>query len=186
MRVYRGPKIRTLSERFWEKVTKTDGCWLWRGTLTNGYGRVYSNKLRRPVFAHRASWELKNGSIPQGMWVLHKCDTPSCVRPDHLFLGTAADNVEDMHNKKRAWAQVYPELARANGRIHLRHLKKNFGERSSNSKLTEVEARSIVREHWLDGKNFSSLAKKYDVSSTAVSCIIKGKSWPHLLVGYNG
>ena len=76
---------------FWSKVNKTDGCWLWTaGTLKTGYGRfsVRGHNQR----AHRVSWQIANGPIPEGLWVLHKCDVRNCVRPDHLFLGDVAAN----------------------------------------------------------------------------------------------
>ena len=93
---------RPLSERFWPKVEKTDGCWLWRGTLNGyGYGRITVDG-RRVVGAHVASWLLHHDAPPPGRCVLHRCDNPRCVRPDHLFLGDRADNLLDMWGKARA------------------------------------------------------------------------------------
>jgi len=88
-------------EHFWSKVEKTETCWLWRGPHQK-YGQV---RLRRtPTIrtgAHRFSWQLAFGSIPEGQLVLHRCDTPLCVRPEHLFLGTHLDNVHDKIGKGR-------------------------------------------------------------------------------------
>lgn len=76
------------------------GCWLWEGaTIRSGYGRHNINGVQ--MGAHRASWIIHNGDIPDGMHVCHKCDTPPCVNPDHLFLGTHADNMRDMQAKER-------------------------------------------------------------------------------------
>jgi len=96
-----GRKLRTpLEERFWPKVDKTGDCWLWTGWRNDeGYG--YIRDVGRIVRAHRASYELTQGAIPEGMMVLHKCDNPPCVRPDHLRLGTNGDNMIDMYSKGR-------------------------------------------------------------------------------------
>lgn len=87
-------------ERFWERVQKDDGCWEWTGaTSAAGYGVFGKNT--KLWFAHRFSYELSNGPIPDGMFVCHQCDNPRCVRPDHLFLGSHKDNMKDMCLKGR-------------------------------------------------------------------------------------
>lgn len=89
-------------ERFWGKVAfiPFHGCWEWTGSnFTFGHGLF--NLQRIPRMAHRISWTLINGAIPEGMNVLHHCDNPNCVNPDHLFLGTQADNIRDMCSKGR-------------------------------------------------------------------------------------
>jgi hypothetical protein len=91
----------TETERFWGRVRKTDGCWLWTGAVgDSGYGQLLI--AGRLVGAHRYSYAMVNGPIPGAMEVLHKCDTPPCVNPAHLFLGTQAENIQDMFNKGRA------------------------------------------------------------------------------------
>lgn len=97
--------------RFWENVRKSDGCWEWTAYRTTaksqrhrgavGYGR-FMVTWRRVILAHRYSWELHNGLVPDGMVVCHHCDNPACVRPDHLFVGTQKDNIQDMLKKGRA------------------------------------------------------------------------------------
>lgn len=84
--------------KFWKYVNKTEGCWLWAGGQSKGYGQINTPEKK---YAHRFSWEIHNGPIPAGMCVLHKCDVPFCVRPDHLFLGTDADNSRDRIQKRR-------------------------------------------------------------------------------------
>lgn len=90
----------TLEERFWDKVKKTENCWLWKGAVNNkGYGKIGLG--HGWVLAHRVSWILHNGDIPNKLFVLHSCDTPGCVNPDHMSLGTQAENLADMWSKGR-------------------------------------------------------------------------------------
>lgn len=87
---------------FWSKVLKTEGgCWMWTGCIAaNGYGNLVRGS--RALKSHRYSWELVYGEIPVGRKVLHKCDVRACCNPEHLFLGTHQDNMEDMKSKGRA------------------------------------------------------------------------------------
>ena len=114
-------------------MEKTDGCWLYTGHRDpHGYGIISEgSRPRRNVRAHRLSWELHCGTIPEGFCVCHRCDNPGCVNPAHLFLGTQLDNISDMISKKRATFQTKPE--------RLRHL----GSQHGNSKLTEETVREI-------------------------------------------
>ena len=90
--------IGTPQERFWAKVEKSNSCWLWRANCNpEGYGQFWLNgKLEK---AHRISWTFKHGAIPDRLLVLHKCDNPPCVNPEHLFLGTDRDNSRDRIRK---------------------------------------------------------------------------------------
>ena len=99
--------MKPIADRFWEKVDKSpaSGCWEWRSSIRgNGYGAFFTHLIgegRKCRGAHRFSWELKNGPIPDGLWVLHKCDNRICVNPDHLFLGDRVDNMQDCAKKGR-------------------------------------------------------------------------------------
>lgn len=115
--------LKTLDERFWTKVRETDDCWLWFGSMdSRGYGRLgkpYGRDGIAYIPAHRLSWILHYGSIPEGLGVLHTCDVRECVRPDHLFVGTPADNMADKMSKGRqhrgdatTWRR-FPEHAEA-------------------------------------------------------------------------
>lgn len=104
------PSAIALAERFWPKVRKTDTCWEWiRCKSPKGYGwfrfnlkrRSVGKKTKTTIRAHRLSWLLNCGDIPEGLFVLHRCDNPACVRPDHLFLGTIKDNYDDAVSKGR-------------------------------------------------------------------------------------
>ena len=100
-------------DRFWNKVSKSDDCWEWLAHKNpKGYGK-FRYAGANGCLAHRVSWELEYGDIPDGMHVLHRCDNPSCVRPDHLFLGTNKDNVEDRVSKGRQRSHVGTNNPRA-------------------------------------------------------------------------
>jgi len=99
-----------IEERFWPRIRKTDGCWIWPGANTGIHSARYQTRGQvwyngRNITCHRLAWILTHGSIPGDLRVLHKCDTPLCVRPDHLFLGTNTDNSHDCIAKGRAFFQ---------------------------------------------------------------------------------
>ena len=103
MRYQKVGRYATPEDRFWRKVDKSGECWLWQGAT---YCRMHYGCLGiggRTTRAHRFSWELHNGPIPDGLCVLHRCDVPRCVNPDHLFLGTKLDNMKDRTAKGRHW-----------------------------------------------------------------------------------
>lgn len=158
--------MKTLEERFWSYVDRRgpDECWPWKGycAKSGGHGRFL--EVRRQTTAHRVSWEIHRGIIPEGMHVLHSCDSPSCVNPAHLFLGTQADNNRDMAAKGR----------QAKGTVLSRP-----GECNPNAKLTREIVQQIRAEYRprAPGRGLPALAKKYGVGISAIHSIVKGHSW---------
>lgn len=147
------------ADRFWPRVNKTDGCWLWTGPITKqGYGEgiCLASMDGRRIQSHRVAWILTHGAIPNGMHVLHKCDNPTCVNPSHLFLGTNQDNVDDKMNKGR----FVPVC----------------GESHPKSKLTEADVLAIRGSLLPTGV----LSKQYGVSTSLVLRIKKRKTWAHI------
>jgi len=151
--------------RFWKKVNKTGTCWLWKDPdPSNGYGKFsYQGHV---MGAHRASWLIHYGAIPDNLWVLHRCDVHACVRPDHLFLGTHDDNMADMTTKQRAAFQQHPENA----------LK---GEQHGNAKLTENDVREIRRLRAI-GVSRMAVARMFGISQSSVKKITGRYSWAHV------
>jgi hypothetical protein len=152
-------------ERFEEKVDKQeDGCWIWEGAKNNkGYG-IFSYK-GKTILAHRMSWLLHNGEIPKEQNVLHKCDVRACVNPEHLFLGSLKDNMQDCSKK---------------GRLHV-----NFpgysGEKHGNAKLKNSDVIEI-RERRKNGERACLLAKEYGVHRQTISDISRGIYWKNLMI----
>lgn len=148
-----------VEDRFWGKVEKTSTCWNWKASLSkDGYGEISDNGIMR--LAHRVSWELHNGKIPENMCVLHHCDNRKCVNPSHLFLGTNYDNVRDCINKNRA--------------------KKARGENVKTSKLNESDVINIRKLYSSGNYTFAEIAKGYGVKYNAISRIVKRASWKHV------
>lgn len=148
----------TPEERFWAKVNKTTTCWLWTGSLTKpapiGYGRFHFNG--RLILSHVYSYELHVGVVPSDMKVLHTCDTPACVNPDHLFLGTQQVNVLDMTTKGRGVC--------LRGSAHLK------------AKLNEEIVRQ-ARERHSKGEPIAVMAREFGVSHPAMRNACLGKTW---------
>lgn len=145
-----------LSEKFFMRVEKTDSCWNWVGPTRKGYGSIWVDG--KNVRVHRASWVLKFGEIPSGLLVLHKCDNPSCVNPDHLYIGTQKDNMKDKVDRNRC--------------AH----RDNKGEHSGRAVLTN-EMILAIRS---DTRMNKDIADSYSVDKSTISDIKRRKSWKHI------
>lgn len=134
--------LATIVDRFWSMVHKSDGCWLWTGDTSGGYGAI--KDAGRKIMAHRFSYKLHYGPIEDGKLVLHQCDVPQCVRPDHLFVGTDADNQRDCFTKGRGGRRqsVSPEQVR-----QIRQLAKTLRPFQVAQQLTlsYASVRSVIR-----------------------------------------
>lgn len=134
------------------------GCWIWMASIDRqGYGTHYlraNGKRLARVAAHRYMYEQANGKIAAGMVICHRCDVPACVNPEHLFIGTHADNVADKVKKRRH----------------------RFGERTPSSKLTEEQVREIIASK----DTLSNLARRYGVTLCPIREIKLGHTWKHI------
>ena len=151
-------------KRFWDKVKKTDGCWNWiAGTRGNGYGTFKFNG--KAVDSHRFVWLITFGEIPKGMFICHHCDNRKCVRPDHLFLGTAMDNIVDAVRK---------------GIINNYLLTKfKIGHKPYKTKLTKKQVIEI-REKYKMGSSCKLLGKIYGIHPRTILKIIKFEKWKNI------
>lgn len=148
------PKKADLASRFWEKVDKTENCWIWTAAVDRkGYGKLGMRIDGKPrtVQAHRVAYQMLVGPIPDGMVLCHRCDNPPCVNPTHLFVGTIADNMRDMARKgrfSRSQAKLTPELVR------------------------EIRSRYIPRR-----VSLTMLAAQYGVSFQLISLVVNRRIW---------
>src|SRR6202035_1883893 len=150
-----------LEHRFWNEVQKSDHCWTWTGPLTSkGYGKI-AVKLHgvwSPILVHRLSYELEYGPIPHNLMVCHHCDNPCCVRPDHLFLGTNDDNIQDKLDKGR----------------------QTKGTTVPSSKVTEEQVTEIRKRYIAGGITKTALAHEYGLGKPAMGDILNRVTWKHL------
>ena len=150
-----------VERRFWAKVEKSpSGCWPWMGAVARqGYGNFKVSSYNG-VRASRLAYALHHGHSPGELWVLHKCDNPSCVNPDHLFLGTVQDNNYDKLTKGRA------------------RTGNQSGEANPSAKLTRHDV-ILIKQQIADGVNNTVLGRQFGVTHSAISAIRRGKVWSH-------
>ena len=146
----------SLEDRYWRKVIRNaEGCWGWSGSSTSGYKygvlKIGPRGASRQMLAHRVSWEIHFGPIPDGLNVCHKCDNPPCTRPDHLFTGDDAANMRDRDMKGRhGTAKLNPDAVRA------------------------------IRTRAATGERLASIAADFAVSVGVISEVARRISWQHV------
>lgn len=144
--------VTSAVSRFWQFVQKTEGCWLWVGSIKEtGYGQIAERIDSRwvPVRVHRVSWEIHNGPIPAGKKVLHRCDVRNCVNPNHLFLGSQRENLQDALWKGRA----------------------------PGAKLTPHDAKYIRLLYARGDMTQAAIGKRFGVGRTVILSIAKNYTW---------
>jgi hypothetical protein len=148
------------------KWAEGDACWEWQGYRTKRRGGALSYGLfaikKRSFLAHRMSWLLARGDIPPGQVIRHRCDNVACVRPDHLELGTQADNLSDM---------------RMRGRAHFNRFK--TGSEHPNAKI-DPEKVKLIRRLRADGLSLAKIGAQVDLNASSVHDIVRGKTWGHV------
>lgn len=161
-----------IERRFWKRVVKSKGCWLYPCSPKKKYPQTSLGSRDKFELTHRLAWMISNRApIPEDLWVLHACDNPKCVRPDHLFVGTPQDNSSDMvskgrSTKGRSWAARHPELL----------------ARGENHRKSVLTSDQVLRIRALREEGFSMyrLAHMFGISDTNVGNIVKRKTWSHL------
>lgn len=148
-------KLTGLAARLEKRTVRGESCWEWTGTrIPRGYGAIHFDGKSR--LAHRMAWLVRHGVLPEGLHVCHSCDNRGCVNPDHLFLGTPTDNMQDMLSKGRG--------------------RKARGEQVPQHKLTVEDVRAI-KTH--EGRT-KDLVEIYSVSRTTIQRIRASKTWKHI------
>jgi hypothetical protein len=146
-------------ERFFKYVQIGEGCWLWTGaTSSTGYG-AFGLEGGQMVGAHRFAYYLANGPIPDNAFVCHTCDTPACIRPAHLFVGTQADNMADKVSKGRQYRPV--------------------GEKNRMAKLVAADVLEI-RARFANGDHYRDIARDYNLHPEYVHAVVSGRRWAHV------
>lgn len=148
---------RMSEEQFWSRASRVGECWIWQGSLTtNGYGRLLVKG--RWLGTHKIAFLLSHGSVPDGLEVCHTCDNRACIRPDHLFLGTHRENMQDMKTKGRS----------------------TYGTKHFNAQLTEDDIRQI-RALYVPWKvTCRQLGEMFGTSYKNISRIVRREAWAHV------
>lgn len=151
-------KLQRITEAFEKSVIKGNKCWEWLGNIyPNGYGKFPCSINGVRPSAHRISWMIHYGIIPPDKIICHTCDNRSCTNPQHLFLGTQADNIRDMHEKNRGM----------------------IGQTHVNSKLKKDDV-IIIKKLLKDRQSHTFISKQFNVCRATITSIKTGKTWAHI------
>ncbi len=189
-----------IEARFWAKVNRSGPtmpgmascCWTWMASTDGRYGQMrIGGRPGRLHQSHRLSWWIAGFHIPDGLLVLHRCDNPPCVNPDHLFLGTQKDNLQDASAKRRCAAHVHPECLargdRSGSRLHPERLSRGArhselvraktprGENNPAASLTNAEVQAI-RDRFASGERQIDLSRAFGCTPQNIHLIVRGKS----------
>lgn len=147
-----------LKQKILDKVTKKDsGCWEFSGSTRSGYGRM--RYMGKTISLHREAYKQFKGEIPEGLSVLHHCDNRCCCNPDHLYLGTQADNIKDIFARNRQ--------------------KSPIGMRNGNAKLTDIRAK-MAKFLCSKGYPYKEIGSLFDVNEETIGSVARGHRWKHI------
>ena len=161
-------------DKFWARVEKTETCWYWKGWKeSNGYGKLRLGKNQgriEVVKAHRFAWQLEHGEVPEGSFVCHRCDVPNCVNPEHLWLGTCLENIQDMDMKGRRRTTKGYKISR--------NMK---AEKNPHAQIT-WEIVHAMRARYAEIGNIAQVSREFKRSRASAYFILKGDQWKEPLV----